>query len=132
MTKRNPHKGSANLRGKHSLQRLANALSYSFDGIKAACEEAGFRELLIAHSVLLIALIFLPFSLSIKMVLVFASFFSIIVELLNTAIEAAVDHTSLDKHPLAKRAKDAGSAAQYTSLMLLIILWLLAIGHTWL
>ncbi|UJF23831.1 diacylglycerol kinase [Suttonella sp. R2A3] len=129
--KDNPYKGNAELRNTHSLQRLANALCYSFDGVCAACAEAGFRELLLLHSTLLIALFFLPFKLAITMVLVFASFFSIIVELLNTAIESAVDHTSLEKHPLAKRAKDAGNAAQYISLILLAILWVMAITHTW-
>ena len=62
-----------------------------------------------------------------KMVLVFASFFSLIVELFNTAIEAAVDHTSLARHPLAKRAKDLGSAAQMVALTLLGLLWLMAL-----
>ena len=54
------------------------------------------------------------------MVLVVASFISLITELFNTAIEAAVDHTSTEKHELAKRAKDAGSAAQLIALLMFI------------
>ena len=115
------------LKGKHSIKRLANALRYSYDGLKAACDEAGFRELLLLHSVLMIALCFTGFILPIKMLLVMASFLSLIVELFNTSIEAAVDHTSQAKHPLAKRAKDAGSAAQYTSLTMTAALWLIAL-----
>jgi diacylglycerol kinase len=61
------------------------------------------------------------------MLLVFASGLSLVVELLNTALEAAVDHTSLEIHPLAKRAKDAGSAAQYTCLTFIAILWGMAV-----
>ena len=61
------------------------------------------------------------------MLLVFASGLSLVVELLNTALEAAVDHTSLEIHPLAKRAKDAGSAAQYTCLTFIAVLWSMAV-----
>ena len=50
-----------------------------------------------------------------------------IVELINSAIEAAVDHTSLEQHPLAKRAKDLGSAAQLVSLTALALIWALAL-----
>ena len=56
-----------------------------------------------------------------------ASGLSLVVELLNSALEAAVDHTSLEIHPLAKRAKDAGSAAQYTCLTFIAILWGMAV-----
>ena len=79
------------------------------------------------HSVLLILLIFLPFPLTQKMLLVFASGASLVTELLNTALEAAVDHTSTAIHPLAKRAKDAGSAAQYTCLAFVFTLWAMAL-----
>ena len=125
----NPNKQdyATTLKGKHGIKRLINALRYSYDGIKAAYEEAGFRELLLLHAVLLIILCFTHFSLPIKMILVMASFFSLIVELFNTGIEATVDHTSLEKHPLAKRAKDVGSAAQYTSLTMIAVLWLMAV-----
>ena len=117
---------ASTLKGKRGIKRLINALRYSFDGIKAAYEEAGFRELLLLHSVLLVILCFVDFSLPVKMILFMASFISLIVELFNTVIEASVDHTSLERHPLAKRAKDVGSAAQYTSLAMIAVLWLMA------
>ncbi|MDO5059660.1 MAG: diacylglycerol kinase [Neisseria sp.] len=115
------------VKGKTGLRRIINALGYSADGIKAACTEQGFRQLLWLHGALLAAVWFPPFSSAEKMVLVFASFFSIIVELLNTGLEAAVDHTSLERHPLAKRAKDVGSAAQYASLLMTAVLWGIAL-----
>ncbi len=70
----------------------------------------------------------MPFAISIKMLLIIASFLSLIVELLNTGIEACVDHTSMTKHPLAKIAKDVGSAAQFLSLLLLFSLWTMALS----
>ena len=72
-------------------------------------------------------IIFMPFGINIKMIMVVASFLSLIVELINTGIEASVDHTSTKQHPLAKIAKDVGSAAQFLSLLLLFILWLMAL-----
>lgn len=126
--KESNHKDFAStVKGKHGIKRIINALRYSIDGIKSACDEAGFRELLVLHSVLMVILYCTHFILPVKMVLVMASFLSIIVELFNSSIEASVDHTSLEKHPLAKRAKDIGSAAQYTSLTMVAILWLIAL-----
>mgnify|MGYP000845860372 FL=1 len=128
-----PENPAAAFKGtKSGLGRLFNALRYSLDGIKAAIEEAGFRELLMLHSVLLVVLIFLPLPLTQKMLLVFASGASLVTELLNTALEAAVDHTSTAIHPLAKRAKDAGSAAQYTCLAFVFTLWAMALYGTFL
>ena len=74
--------------------------------------------------------LFLPFGLAVQLVLILASCMSLAVELIHTGIEAAVDHTSLDKHDLAKRAKDVGSAAQYLTLLMLAVLWLLALWRT--
>ena len=71
----------------------------------------------------------MPFNVSAKMVLVIASFLSLIVELINTGIEASVDHTSTDHHPLAKIAKDVGSAAQFLALLLLFVLWCMALSN---
>ena len=61
------------------------------------------------------------------MMLIITSFLSLIVELFNTGIEASVDHTSTEQHPLAKIAKDVGSAAQFLVLLLLFILWVMAL-----
>lgn len=115
------------IKGKTGLQRIINAFGYSMDGFKAAMTEQGFRQLVYLNSVLLVLCFVFPFSPVTRMILVSASFLCIIVELFNTGVEAAVDHTSLEKHELAKRAKDVCSAAQFVVLTLLAVLWMMAL-----
>ncbi len=123
-----PDSFASDLKGKKGLARILKAAGYSIDGFKAAYQfEAAFRQVLWLNLVLFTVIIVMPFGISITMILVVASFLSLMVELINTGIEACVDHTSTDKHPLAKIAKDVGSAAQFLSLMLLFILWLIAL-----
>lgn len=109
------------------LKRLINTFGYSKAGLLAAIKEPAVYQLLAVHSVLVGLALWLSFDVAIKMILVFASFLSLIVELFNTALEAAVDHTSLEIHPLAKRAKDIGSASQLVALTLVVLLWLMAL-----
>lgn len=119
---------ASNAKGKTGFARILKASGYSIDGFKAAYQfEAAFRQVFWLNLVLFIAIIFIPFSIGIKMMLVVASFLSLIVELINTGIEASVDHTSTKQHPLAKIAKDVGSAAQFLALLLLFVLWLMAL-----
>ena len=116
------------LKGKRGLQRVINAAGYSKDGLAAAFRhEAAFRQLVWLHAVLLLAVWWLDVEPAVRMVLVLASFVSLIVELLNSGIEAVVDDISLEIRPLAKRAKDVGSAAQMLALTLLAILWTMAL-----
>ncbi|WP_227679309.1 diacylglycerol kinase [Psychrobacter immobilis] len=117
-------------KGNKGLSRIIKAAGYSLDGFKAAYKyEAAFRQVFWLNLVLFIAIILIPFDISIKMMLIIASFLSLIVELFNTGIEASVDHTSTEQHPLAKIAKDVGSAAQFLALALLFILWVMALCH---
>ena len=105
------------LKGKKGFKRILNAAGYSADGLQAVFRyEAAFRQLLLLHAVLLIMVCCADFDLSVRMVLVF-----------NSAIEAVVDDISLELRPLAKRAKDIGSAAQMLALTLVFILWLMAL-----
>ena len=120
------------VKGKRGLIRLIKAFGYSCAGLKAACSESAFRQVLLLNGFLLIMVFVFRFSVEIRMVLIMASFLSWIVELFNTAIEAAVDHTSLQKHPLAKRAKDTASAAQLVMIVLIILLWCMALWHAYL
>lgn len=121
---------ASHAKGKTGLSRIIKAAGYSLDGFRAAYKfEAAFRQVLWLNLILLLTLIFLPFAISIKMLLIIASFLSLIVELINTGIEASVDHTSTKQHPLAKIAKDVGSAAQFLSLLLLFVLWALALSR---
>ena len=120
---------ASNAKGKKGLDRLLDATGYSIDGFRAAYKfEAAFRQVLWLNLLLFTFIIFIPFAVNIKMMLVFASFLSLIVELINTGIEASVDHTSTEQHPLAKIAKDVGSAAQFLALLLLFVLWLMALS----
>lgn len=111
-------------KGKTGVQRVWNAFHYSLAGLRAAftCEDAFRQEALLA--VLLIpASFFLPVS-GIGLALMIASVLLVlIVELLNSAIEAAVDRVSLDRHHLSKRAKDIGSAAVLLALINVVIVW---------
>ena len=115
---------SRTLKGKRGLQRLLNATRYSLDGLRAAWahEDAFRQELLIAAVMIPVALI-LPVGVIEKILLVGVIVLVLIVELLNTGIEAAVDRDSLEINPLGKRAKDFGSAA--------VMLSLLLAGGTW-
>ena len=123
-----PHSYASEAKGKTGFHRIIKATGYSLDGFKAAYKfEAAFRQVFWLNLILFMAIILCPFTVSVKMLLVVASFLSLIVELINTGIEASVDHTSTAKHPLAKIAKDVGSAAQFLALLLLFILWMMAL-----
>jgi len=111
-------------KGKTGIKRIFSAAQYSLDGLAAAWGlEAAFRQ------VCLMALLGISISAIISIpawgraLIAFAHLLTIIVELLNSAVEAAVDHTSLERHQLAKRAKDMGSAAQLVSLVNVSVIW---------
>ncbi|KPN74566.1 diacylglycerol kinase [Neisseria sp. 74A18] len=115
-------------KGKKGIRRIINAAGYSKDGLRAAYRfESAFRQLVWLNGLLIALAVVLDFGPSTRMMLIIASFISLIVELFNTAIEAAVDHTSTARHELAKHAKDAGSAAQMLALLLLAVLWFMAV-----
>lgn len=105
------------------LKRIINTLSYSKDGFKVAIKEPAIFQLILLHMPLIILTLWLDMALAVKMMLVAGPFLSLIVEFFNTALEAAVDHTSMEHHPLAKIAKDVGSSAQSLALILVAVLW---------
>lgn len=110
--------------GKTGLTRIFHTLIYSRDGFWAAVRgEAAFRQLLVLHCVLMVLGLTLDFGLLERAVLLAVSFISLLVELLNSAIEAGVDRISLDIHPLSKAAKDMGSAAQSVALLMVAAVW---------
>ena len=117
-----PHKG------KTGLRRVWNAMLYSIDGLKAAYRyEDAFRQEVFLATLLIPIALFLPAPGMGKAMMVASVLLVLIVELLNSAIEATVDRVSLDHHRLAKRAKDIGSAAVMTSLANVIVVWLLVL-----
>lgn len=111
-------------KSKSGLRRIYSALFYSMDGLRAAWQqEHAFRqELIIAIAGVVVALA-LPVSILEKLLLIGVLVLVLIVELLNSAIEAVVDRISLEHHQLSKTAKDLGSAA--------VLLTLLLVGTTW-
>jgi diacylglycerol kinase len=123
-----PSSYAADKKGKSGIKRIINAFGYSKDGLAAAYRyESAFRQVLWLNLILIVLTFILNFDSATKMLLIIASFVSLITELFNTAVEAAVDHTSTEKHELAKRAKDAGSAAQLLALTMLGIVWAIAL-----
>ncbi|HZF23922.1 MAG TPA: diacylglycerol kinase [Burkholderiales bacterium] len=117
-----PHKG------KTGLRRIWNALFYSFDGLKAAYRhEDAFRQEVWLAAVLIPLALFLPASGTGKSMMIASVVVVLIVELLNSAVEATVDRVSLEHHRLAKRAKDIGSAAVLFSLINVVVVWLLVL-----
>lgn len=115
-------------KGKTSHARIWNALLYSVAGLKAAYrhEDAFRQEVWLA--VLLIPLaLWMPASGSGRALMIGSVLLVLIVELVNSAIEAAVDRISLDHHHLAKRAKDIGSAAVLIALVNVMAVWALVL-----
>ena len=115
-------------KGKTGLRRLFNAFGYSLAGFRAAYKhEDAFRQEALLAVILIPLAIWLPVSLIGKALMIGSVLLVMIVELLNSAIEATVDRISLDSHDLAKRAKDIGSAAVLVSLINTMVMWLLVL-----
>jgi diacylglycerol kinase (ATP) len=111
-------------KGKTGLRRVWNAFRYSLSGLRAAytCEDAFRQETLLAAFLIPLAL-YLPVGGVGRALMIFSVLLVLIVELLNSAVEATVDRISLDNHHLAKRAKDIGSAAVLFSLINVATVW---------
>jgi diacylglycerol kinase (ATP) len=111
-------------KSKSGLKRVFSAFFYSIDGFRAAWKhEHAFRqELMIAVPGIVIALL-LPVTSFEKLALIAVLVLVLVVELLNSAIEAVVDRVSLDRHSLSKNAKDLGSAAVMLTFLLALITW---------
>lgn len=115
-------------KGKTGLRRLLNAFGYSLAGFKAAYKyEDAFRQEVLLAAVLIPLALWLPAGNLGKAMMVGSVLLVIIVELLNSAIETTVDRISLERHDLAKRAKDIGSAAVLLSLVNVIVVWTLVL-----
>ncbi len=111
-------------KSKSGLKRILAAMGYSIDGLRAAWrhEHAFRQELIVVVPGVVIALL-LPVSPLEKIALVAVMLLVLIVELLNSAIEAVVDRVSLESHPLSKNAKDLGSAAVLLACVLAAATW---------
>lgn len=111
-------------KGKTGLTRLFNAFGYSIDGLRECYRlEDAFRQEVLLAAILLPIAIFLPVSGLGHALMIGSVLLVLIVELLNSAVEATVDRVGLEKHNLSKRAKDIGSAAVLISLINVIAIW---------
>jgi diacylglycerol kinase (ATP) len=124
MMLQHPHKR------RSGLDRMLRATGYSIEGLKTAYRgESAFRQEFFLAMVMLPAAFVVGASWLEVAVLVGSVLLVLIVELLNSGIEAAIDRVSLDLHDLSKRAKDLASAAVFLSLLLCAGIWLTALLH---
>jgi diacylglycerol kinase (ATP) len=114
----NPHKGNKGFtRAWHAAKNSWCGLVYAF------MEESAFRQELTLFALLTPIALVIPISYLQKALLVSALIMVLVVELLNSSVEAAIDRISFEHHDLSKRAKDFGSAAVMLALFIAILLW---------
>lgn len=114
-----PEHPISEFKSKSGLKRILTAFAYSMAGFKSAWRnEHAFQQELVLVIVAVIVALVLPVSALEKLMLIAVFILVLIVELLNSAIEAVVDRISLERHPLSKNAKDFGSAAVFLALTL--------------
>jgi diacylglycerol kinase (ATP) len=115
-------------KGKTGLKRLINATRHSFEGLAAAARhEDAFRQELMFAAVLVPLGLWLGDDGVERALMAGSVLLVLVVELLNSAVEATVDRVSLEDHHLAKRAKDLGRAAVMMSLATAGAVWLLVL-----
>jgi diacylglycerol kinase (ATP) len=113
------------MKSKGGLARVFKALGYTWDGLKAAAqhEEAFKQELFVILPLAVVAWL-IPVSFVERALLFSVLMLILLVELINSSIEANTDHISLERHPLAKRAKDMGSAAVFLAIVIAVSVWI--------
>jgi diacylglycerol kinase (ATP) len=119
-------------KGRSGLSRIWHALGYSIEGLRAGWFEAAFRQEALASLVLLPLAFWLGNNWVEVALLCGSVLFVMIVELLNTGIETAIDRIGPEWNDLSKRAKDMGSAAVLLSLLLCLGIWGAALGQRFL
>jgi diacylglycerol kinase (ATP) len=114
-------------KGRSGFDRLWHATGYSMAGLRAGWEEAAFRLEACLAFVMLPLAFFLGANWVEVALLAGSVLLVLMVELLNTAVEAAIDRIGLERHELSKRAKDMGSAAVFLSVIFAGGVWLTAL-----
>jgi diacylglycerol kinase (ATP) len=113
-------------KGRKGMARLVQAFASSLGGIQAAFRhESAFRQEVIAAVILLPIAAFVDVTIAERALLVGSVLLLLIVELLNSAIENAIDRIGYERHELSKRSKEMGSAAVMLALALLVFVWML-------
>lgn len=111
------------------IVRAWHALRNSWAGLRyAVLEESAFRQELVLAIILIPAALLLPVAPVDRLLLIGSVLLVLIVELLNSSVEAAIDRISLERHQLSKRAKDFGSAAVLLALCLCGLTWIMLAG----
>ena len=119
----NPYKGN------RGITRAWHALKNSLNGFRVAIrEESAFRQELTLTAILVPCGVFVPVDAVSHVLLLGSVLLVLIVELLNSSVEAAIDRISLERHELSKRAKDLGSAAVMVALFVCVMTWVLIVG----
>lgn len=110
--------------GRTGLWRLLDASRYSRKGLQAAWQhEEAFRQECLLAALMLPTALWLGNTAVERAALMIPVMLVVIVELVNSAIEAAIDRIGMDRHPLSGQAKDIGSAAVLMSLLLCVVVW---------
>jgi diacylglycerol kinase (ATP) len=123
----NPHKGNK------GITRAFRAAINSWNGlIYAYKEESAFRQELGLSLILIPLAIYLPVTPIEKILLIASVILVLIIELLNSSVEAAIDRISFEVHDLSKRAKDFGSAAVMLALLLCVFTWMIILNEHYL
>ncbi|HXZ09971.1 MAG TPA: diacylglycerol kinase [Paraburkholderia sp.] len=119
----NPYKGN------RGITRAWHAMKNSFYGFRVAIrEESAFRQELTLAAILLPIGVIVPVEPVARVLLLGSVLLVLIVELLNSSVEAAIDRISLERHELSRRAKDLGSAAVMVALFMCVMTWALVLG----
>jgi diacylglycerol kinase (ATP) len=106
------------------LGRVVQAFRHSLAGLASAWRtEGAFRQEIIAAAVLFPIACLMPVTLLERVLLIGSIVFVMVVELLNSSIEATVDRISLERHPLSRHAKDVGSAAVLMAIVIPVLVW---------
>jgi len=111
-------------KSKSGLRRIFSAFFYSIDGFRSAWKnEHAFRQELVLVIIGSVIALVLPVSAFEKLMMIAVLLLILVVELLNSAIEAVVDRVSLERHSLSKNAKDFGSAAVLLTFLIAVATW---------
>lgn len=111
----------------NEIKRLIDAFGHASEGLKMTYNHPAFRiELIVTAIMAPLALFLTPLPVE-RALLIGSMMLVLIVELLNTGIESAIDRISIEWHPLSKRAKDVGSSAVFLSIVNAAIIWLIVL-----
>jgi diacylglycerol kinase (ATP) len=124
-----PEVEASPFKGKTGLIRIVHAFFNSCAGLSDAWRhESAFRQEILLAAILVPVALVVPSSAVERALLIAAVLLVIIVELLNTGVEVAIDRISFEHHSLSKRAKDIGSAAVFVALVLMGVVWAVILG----